>query len=50
LKAVRAFERYTAATDTEEVARLVDRCFDSEDYREGRHAFLEKRTSVFKDQ
>ena len=49
-QAVRAFERYSAATDTEEVARLVDRCFDSDDYREGRRAFLEKRTPVFKGQ
>jgi crotonobetainyl-CoA:carnitine CoA-transferase CaiB-like acyl-CoA transferase len=26
---------------------LVTQCFDSADYREGRHAFLEKRTPVF---
>ena len=28
--------------------RLVDRCFDSEDYVEGRRAFMEKRTPSFK--
>ncbi|MGO4328991.1 enoyl-CoA hydratase [Cupriavidus sp. 2TAF22] len=45
--AVRAFERYSAAQDAEEISALVDRCFDSDDYREGRRAFLEKRAPVF---
>jgi 1,4-dihydroxy-2-naphthoyl-CoA synthase len=27
---------------------LVNRCFDSEDYREGRRAFMDKRTPQFK--
>ncbi|CAN5366638.1 enoyl-CoA hydratase [soil metagenome] len=44
--AVRLFETYSAADDAE-VATLVDRCFDSDDYREGRTAFLEKRTPQF---
>jgi enoyl-CoA hydratase len=44
--AVRVFERYSAQ-DAREVATLVDRCFDSEDYREGRRAFLEKRPPQF---
>lgn len=44
--AVRLFERYAAADD-QEVAACVDRCFDSDDYREGRQAFLEKRPPQF---
>ncbi len=44
--AVRLFEQYSK-TDDAEVAALVDRCFDSEDYREGRTAFLEKRPPRF---
>ncbi|MEI6470737.1 MAG: enoyl-CoA hydratase, partial [Betaproteobacteria bacterium] len=30
------------------VSSLVDACFASEDYKEGRAAFLEKRTPVFR--
>jgi enoyl-CoA hydratase/carnithine racemase len=33
--------------DTDAVARAVVACFDSADFREGRRAFLEKRTPVF---
>lgn len=44
--AVRLFERYSAQ-DAHEVDALVDRCFDSADYREGRSAFLEKRPPHF---
>ena len=46
--ALRVFERYS--TDAEGAAaidRLVDGCFDSDDYREGRRAFLDKRTPLF---
>jgi len=48
--AVRAFERYSARPEAEgeAIEALVDRCFDSEDYREGRRAFMEKRTPHFK--
>ena len=45
--AVQAFERYSRSDDSAEIDRLVDRCFDSEDYREGRRAFLEKRAPRF---
>lgn len=45
--AVRLFERYSDDA-AEEVATMVNRCFDSEDYREGRRAFMEKRSPVFK--
>ena len=33
--------------DTQAVQEVVAACFDSADYREGRRAFLEKRTPVF---
>lgn len=46
--AVRAFEGYSATPEADAIEALVDRCFDSEDYREGRRAFMEKRTPVFK--
>ena len=49
-QAVRVFERYSANPASDEIAALVDRCFDSDDYREGRRAFLEKRTPIFKGQ
>ncbi|MET0542549.1 MAG: enoyl-CoA hydratase [Variovorax sp.] len=46
-QAVRVFERYAAQAEGDEIAVLVDRCFDSDDYREGRRAFLEKRKPRF---
>lgn len=47
-KALQAFEHYADQTEgADAVAALVLRCFDSEDYREGRRAFLAKRTPQF---
>jgi enoyl-CoA hydratase/carnithine racemase len=37
-----------AKYDVEACAAWVKECFDSEDYREGRRAFMEKRKPVFK--
>ncbi len=34
--------------DLEQAARMIETCFDSEDYREGRRAFMEKRKPSFK--
>jgi enoyl-CoA hydratase len=45
--ALNTFERYSR-TDAAEVASLVDACFNSEDYAEGRRAFAEKRPPQFK--
>ena len=45
--AVNAFERYSKTQDAQAVAALVDACFDSEDYKEGRRAFAEKRAPDF---
>ncbi|RYF71819.1 MAG: enoyl-CoA hydratase [Comamonadaceae bacterium] len=46
-QAVRVFERYSVTDASAEIDALVDRCFDSDDYREGRSAFLDKRTPKF---
>ncbi|MGH1359770.1 MAG: enoyl-CoA hydratase [Burkholderiaceae bacterium] len=45
--AVRLYEQYTSGADSKPVARLVDHCFDSADYQEGRRAFMEKRKPKF---
>ncbi|MBB6563101.1 enoyl-CoA hydratase/carnithine racemase [Acidovorax soli] len=47
-QALRAFEHYSdGAPGADAVAALVLRCFDSDDYREGRRAFLAKRQPQF---
>jgi enoyl-CoA hydratase len=45
--AMRVFERYSQRDDADGVTELVNRCFDSDDYREGRQAFMDKRTPRF---
>jgi enoyl-CoA hydratase len=46
-RALQLFERYADAQDASETAALVLRCFDSDDYKEGRRAFLAKRQPQF---
>lgn len=46
--AMRVFERYSQRGDADVIEELVNRCFDSDDYREGRQAFMDKRTPQFK--
>jgi enoyl-CoA hydratase/carnithine racemase len=45
--ALRVFERYSQRAEADEVDAMVNRCFDSDDYREGRRAFMEKRVPRF---
>ena len=45
--AVRVFDRYSAVAGADEIDRLVDRCFNSDDYQEGRRAFMAKRAPHF---
>jgi enoyl-CoA hydratase/carnithine racemase len=45
---LQAYARYTQRGDLEEVERMVAQCYDSEDYREGRRAFMEKRRPDFR--
>jgi enoyl-CoA hydratase/carnithine racemase len=41
------FEQYSRNEQAAVVDAMVDRCFDSDDYREGRTAFMEKRQPRF---
>lgn len=45
--ALNAWERGGQSEDLERVHTLVNACFDSEDYKEGRRAFSEKRAPAF---
>jgi enoyl-CoA hydratase/carnithine racemase len=45
--ALNAWERGERENELREVRTQVDACFDSEDYKEGRRAFKEKRTPEF---
>ena len=45
--AINAYERGGQIDDIETVEALVSACFDSDDYKEGRRAFAEKRTPEF---
>ncbi len=45
--ALNAWERGSREADVRSVAGMVNACFDSEDYKEGRRAFQEKRTPDF---
>lgn len=46
--ALRAWAHHEPNPRTEAIDTLVKQCFDSEDYKEGRTAFLEKRKPQFK--
>jgi enoyl-CoA hydratase len=46
--ALREWERDAADRDMERIEDLVNACFDSEDYAEGRRAFAEKRKPQFR--
>jgi enoyl-CoA hydratase/carnithine racemase len=45
--ALNAWERGEREDALREVRAQVDACFDSEDYKEGRRAFAEKRAPEF---
>ena len=46
--AVNEFERNPGERDLAKLREMVNACFDSEDYKEGRRAFMEKRRPNFR--
>jgi enoyl-CoA hydratase len=44
---LQVYARYTRLAEAAEVEPLVSRCYESDDYREGRTAFMEKRKPSF---
>lgn len=48
-RAIQEIPKDPAKRDLDEVERLVQACFASEDYKEGRRAFMEKRPAMFRD-
>ena len=46
-QAMRVFDQYSRNPESKNIERLINRCFDSADYREGRRAFIEKRVPRF---
>ena len=47
--AINAWERGSRSDEVDAVRAMVDACFNSEDYREGRKAFAAKRKPEFKN-
>ncbi|MBX3619653.1 MAG: enoyl-CoA hydratase/isomerase family protein [Rhizobacter sp.] len=46
--AVNVYERYSRTEAAAPIAQMIDACFNSDDYAEGRRAFAEKRKPQFK--
>jgi len=47
--AIKAYSTYALLPDFKHIEAMVNECFDSEDYREGRRAFMEKRKPIFRN-
>ena len=48
-RTLRELQKTEHQQDPVEIQRLIDQCFDSQDYQEGRLAFREKRPPFFED-